>query len=155
MGNTRIYNRVMQANDVCPLGELLTDKELERMKLNNPGHRHLFTMKVRVKAVNVYFSFGVRFTHEYELLAEKHTTEELERILMSVWGKALDSRDYSTCVAVITARKAEPREFQPGDYVMWHGYEGAVTEVFEEGIVIEVCGEEIFTDIDELREQQL
>lgn len=29
---TYIYNVVLRENDVCPQGELLTDKELERMK---------------------------------------------------------------------------------------------------------------------------
>lgn len=33
---TYAYNVVLQENDVCPQGELLTDKELERMKLHNP-----------------------------------------------------------------------------------------------------------------------
>lgn len=33
---TYIYNVVLQENDVCPAGELLTDKELERMKQHNP-----------------------------------------------------------------------------------------------------------------------
>lgn len=33
---TYTYNVVLQENDVCPRGELLTDKELERMKLHNP-----------------------------------------------------------------------------------------------------------------------
>ena len=60
MSRKRIYNRVMQANDVCPLGELLTDKELERMKLYNCRRDWPFTMKVKVRAEDVYFSFGVR-----------------------------------------------------------------------------------------------
>lgn len=29
---TYVYNVVLRENDVCPQGELLTDKELERMK---------------------------------------------------------------------------------------------------------------------------
>lgn len=33
---TYVYNVVLQENDVCPQGELLTDKELERMKQHNP-----------------------------------------------------------------------------------------------------------------------
>lgn len=32
---TYVYNVVLRENDVCPQGELLTDKELERMKLHN------------------------------------------------------------------------------------------------------------------------
>lgn len=33
MSRKRIYNRVMDdRSGVCPLGELLTDKELERMR---------------------------------------------------------------------------------------------------------------------------
>ena len=35
MSSKRIYNMVLKATDVCPEGELLTGKELERMKLNN------------------------------------------------------------------------------------------------------------------------
>lgn len=30
---TYVYNVVLRENDVCPQGELLTDKELERNKL--------------------------------------------------------------------------------------------------------------------------
>lgn len=33
---TYVYNVVLRENDVCPQGELLTDKELERMKQHNP-----------------------------------------------------------------------------------------------------------------------
>lgn len=33
---TYVYNVVLRENDVCPQGELLTDKELERMKQYNP-----------------------------------------------------------------------------------------------------------------------
>lgn len=32
---TYVYNVVLRENDVCPQGELLTDKELERMKQHN------------------------------------------------------------------------------------------------------------------------
>ena len=35
MSSKRIYNMVLKATDVCPEGELLTDKELEKIKLNN------------------------------------------------------------------------------------------------------------------------
>lgn len=33
---TYVYNVVLRENDVCPQGELLTDKEPERMKQHNP-----------------------------------------------------------------------------------------------------------------------
>jgi len=33
MSGKRIYNMVLKATDVCPQGELLTDKELERINL--------------------------------------------------------------------------------------------------------------------------
>lgn len=33
---TYVYNVALRENDVCPQGELLTDKELERMKQHNP-----------------------------------------------------------------------------------------------------------------------
>ena len=52
---------VLQATDVCPEGELLTDKELERMKQNNCKRDWPKTCKVKVCSENVYFNFGVRF----------------------------------------------------------------------------------------------
>lgn len=58
---TYIYNVVLQENDVCPAGELLTDKELERMKLHNPRRDWPKTAKAKVYAESCYFSFGVRF----------------------------------------------------------------------------------------------
>lgn len=42
-------------------GELLTDKELERMKLNNVKRDWPETSKVKVYGEDVYFNFGVRF----------------------------------------------------------------------------------------------
>lgn len=56
---TYAYNVVLQENDVCPQGELLTDKELERMKLHNPRRDWPRTAKVYAKSC--YFCFGVRF----------------------------------------------------------------------------------------------
>lgn len=106
MSSKRIYNRVMQANNVCPLGELLTDKELER-------------------------------------------------ILSSPYGKALDTKDYGVCLGVIAARREPLREFQPGDYVDWHGYSATVIDVDGDFITLDVCGEEVYTDTQELIQQQL
>lgn len=49
MNSKRIYNRVMDNRSrVCPEGELLTDKELERMKLNNVKRDWPETSKVKV-----------------------------------------------------------------------------------------------------------
>lgn len=62
MARKRIYNMVMADGNVCPAGELLTDKELERMKLNNVRRDWPETRKVEVYSEDVYFSFGVRFT---------------------------------------------------------------------------------------------
>ena len=42
-------------------GELLTDKELERMKLHNPKRDWPRTAKAKVYAESCYISFGVRF----------------------------------------------------------------------------------------------
>lgn len=65
----RIYNRVMDdRSGVCPLGELLTDKELERMRLYNSRRDWPNTAKVTVKTGEIYFSFGVRFAESYELI---------------------------------------------------------------------------------------
>lgn len=50
MNSKRIYNRVMDNRSrVCPLGELLTDKELERMRLYNSKRDWPDTAKVTVK----------------------------------------------------------------------------------------------------------
>lgn len=68
MSHKRTYNRVRQTNDVCPLGELLTNKELERMKLHNCRRDWPTTAKVTVKTGEIYFSFGVRFAESYELI---------------------------------------------------------------------------------------
>lgn len=68
MSRKRIYNRVTASTDVCPKGELLTDKELERMKTYNMRRDWPNTVKVKVPAEKIYFSFGVRFTTEYELI---------------------------------------------------------------------------------------
>lgn len=60
----RIYNRVMDdKSDMCPFGELLTDKELARI---NTMRHWPNTAKVSVR--EIYFSFGVRFAESYELL---------------------------------------------------------------------------------------
>lgn len=58
---TYVYNVVLRENDVCPQGELLTDKELERMKQYNPRRDWPRTAKAKVYAESCYFSFGVRF----------------------------------------------------------------------------------------------
>ena len=69
MARKRIYNRVMNdRNDYCPLGELLTDKELERMRLHKPRRDWPNTAKVAVKTAEIYFFFGARFAESYELV---------------------------------------------------------------------------------------
>ena len=65
---TYVYNVVLRENDVCPQGELLTDKELERMRLHNSRRDWPNTAKVTVKTGEIYFSFGVRFAESYELI---------------------------------------------------------------------------------------
>lgn len=63
MNNKRIYvyNIVLRENDICPEGELLTDRELERLKLNNPKHDWPKTIKAKVYADSCHICFGVRF----------------------------------------------------------------------------------------------
>lgn len=58
---------------VCPLGELLTDKELERMCLYNCRRDWPNTAKVTVKTGEIYFSFGVRFAESYELIKQENS----------------------------------------------------------------------------------
>lgn len=58
---TYVYNAVLRENDVCPQGELLTDKELERMKQHNPRRDWPETKKAKVYADSCYICFGVRF----------------------------------------------------------------------------------------------
>lgn len=56
------YNRVMKETDICPVGELLTDKELEKMRRNRRHSRTgIVTERVRVNSSDVYYFFGVRF----------------------------------------------------------------------------------------------
>ena len=50
---------VLQANNICPEGELLTDKELEKLKLNNVKRDWPKTCQVKVCGEDVYFCFGV------------------------------------------------------------------------------------------------
>lgn len=59
MSSKRIYNMVLQANNICPEGELLTDKELEKLKLNNVKRDWPKTCQVKVCGEDVYFCFGV------------------------------------------------------------------------------------------------
>ena len=67
MSHKRIYNRVMNdRSGVCPLGELLTDKELERMRLHYS--REDWPNTAKVKTGETYFCFGVRFAVSYELI---------------------------------------------------------------------------------------
>lgn len=61
---TYVYNVVLRENDVCPQGELLTDKELERMKQHNPRRDWPKVAKAKVYAKSCYISFGVRFGRE-------------------------------------------------------------------------------------------
>lgn len=73
MSRKRIYNRVMyDCSGVCPMGELLTDKELERMKLHNCRRDWPNTTKVTVKTEEIYFSFGVRFAESYKLVKQEN-----------------------------------------------------------------------------------
>ena len=58
---TYIYNVVLQENDVCPQGELLTGKELERMKQYNPRRDWPREQQAEVYAESCYIGFGVRF----------------------------------------------------------------------------------------------
>ena len=68
MSSKRIYNMVLKATDVCPEGELLTDKELERMKLNNVKRDWPETSKVKVYGEDVYL-YVERDDSEYDYKA--------------------------------------------------------------------------------------
>ena len=59
------------------------------------------------------------------------------------------------CLGVIATRREPLREFQPGDYVDWHGYNATVIDVDGDFITLDVCGEEVYTDTQELIQQQL
>lgn len=58
---TYMYNVVLRENNACPQGELLTGKELERMKLHNLRRGWPKTAKAKIYAESCYISFGVRF----------------------------------------------------------------------------------------------
>lgn len=106
MSSKRIYNMVLKATDVCPEGELLTDKELERMKLNNVKRGRPETSKVKVYGEDVYFNFGVRFAESYELIepGEYEQRENLYRYILArqsateEWWLLYD-KGISICVA--------------------------------------------------------
>lgn len=93
MPTRRIYNKVMVATSVCPYGELLTDKELKKLK-NIPGVRFPFTLHVSVKTI--YFSFGVRFATDSRLLLDDYRNEDFETLLKSSLGQMLQIEDYNT-----------------------------------------------------------
>lgn len=57
----RIYNMVGQETDICPAGELLTDKELEKLKATCLERDWPKTCRVKVFSEDVYKCFGVRF----------------------------------------------------------------------------------------------
>lgn len=77
MSRKRIYNRAMDdRSGVCPLGELLTDRELEHMRLHNSRRDWPNTAKVTVKTGEIYFSFGVRFAESYELVKQENSDGE-------------------------------------------------------------------------------
>ena len=74
MSRKRIYNRVMDdRSGVCPLGELLTDKELERIRSCKPRRDWPNTAKVTVKTGEIYFFFGVRFADSYKLVKQENS----------------------------------------------------------------------------------
>lgn len=75
---TYMYNVVLQENDVCPEGELLTDKELERMKLHNPRRDWPETSKVKVYGEDVYFNFGVRFAAVIQEVIQENNGKQTE-----------------------------------------------------------------------------
>lgn len=54
------YNRVMKETQSCPVGELLTDKELEKVRKQR-HNRNVIVERVRVNPRDIYFFFGVRF----------------------------------------------------------------------------------------------
>ena len=79
MNSKRIYNRVMDdCNYHFPLGELLTDKELERWRLHNLRRDWPNTAKVTVKTGEIYACFGVRFADSYELIKQENSNEKNE-----------------------------------------------------------------------------
>lgn len=79
MSSKRIYNMVLKATDVCPEGELLTDKELERMKLNNVKRDWPETSKVKVYGEDVYFNFGVRFAAVIQEVIQENNGKQTEK----------------------------------------------------------------------------
>ncbi len=57
---TYAYNAVLRENGVCPQGELLTGKELERMK-QHPRRDRPETKKAKAYTDSCCICFGVRF----------------------------------------------------------------------------------------------
>lgn len=93
MSSKRIYNMVLKATDVCPEGELLTDKELERMKLNNVKRDWPETSKVKVYGEDVYFNFGVRFA------------AVIQEVIQENNGKQTDADSYAALMCRVKQRR--------------------------------------------------
>lgn len=55
------YNKVQFVTPACSKGELLTDHELERLKLNFCKYDWPTCERVSVRREDVYFLFGRRF----------------------------------------------------------------------------------------------
>lgn len=124
---TYMYNVVLQENDVCPQGELLTDKELERMKLHNPRRDWPKTAKAKVYAESCYISFGVRFGRVKQYL---NTGENNMKKTVYLYVERDDSEyDYKAGFASYTEANDYRQECQRSwmghcDYVyLWTGSE--------------------------------
>lgn len=77
MSRKRInLTRMPESKRMCPLDELLTDKELEFIRLHSPREDWPNTAKVTVKTGEIYFSFGVRFAESYELVKQENSNGE-------------------------------------------------------------------------------
>ena len=69
----RIYNRVADdRSDNYPFGELLTDKELDYIRRHDMQRNWPNTVKVIVRAKDVYRSFGARFATSFTLIQENN-----------------------------------------------------------------------------------
>lgn len=150
MSRKRIYNVVVMPDQIHASGQLFTDKELENEKFILSGYYWPNTVKAEVKTVHIYYNNYIRYAYAYTVLPKEYSTDEIEKILSGKIGKALDRENYELFAAELNSRKAPTKEFQVGDRVKWYGRDGIIIDVDNGTIVLELDGEEIYTEAENL-----
>lgn len=105
MARFYFYNRVMVSNDICPLGELLTDNELDNLKKEQPKRNWPKVLRVKVEQGLAHFNFGVRFASEYDLCLRDYSTEAIKAMMADFTPKRMSKNDYAAFITELIMRK--------------------------------------------------